>query len=52
MFASIVILFNVVVLVWSSRYVDNDFLRISAWVLAVIFLVSVIQAMYGRYGKK
>jgi hypothetical protein len=52
MMATFVILFNAVILIWSSRYVDNDFLRVSAYVLAVIFIVSVIQSLYSRYGKK
>jgi Flp pilus assembly protein protease CpaA len=51
MIASLVILLNAIVLVWCASYVDLDGLRIAAWVLAVIFLVSFIQSLMNRYGK-
>lgn len=51
MLALFVILLNVVVLMWQSVLVDNEFLRYTAWLLSTIFLVSFMQALVHR-GKK
>lgn len=44
--ATFVIAYNVAVLVAMSLYVANPFLQVSAYVLAVIFSISVIQNLF------
>lgn len=48
--ATFVITFNVAILILLSFQADNAFLQVSAWVLATIFSISVIQYLFR--GKK
>jgi hypothetical protein len=49
----LVILFNIVVLMWSSSYVENDFLKFSAWLLSFIWIVSFINTIVHKvFGKR
>lgn len=50
MFASFIIAYNVAVLIAMSLLVNNIFLQVSAYVLSVIFTISVMQVLFR--GKK
>ena len=51
--AIIVLAFNITVLMLLSGYAPNDFLKFSAWGLAIIFTVSVITWVTGKvFGRK
>lgn len=45
MIAVFVLAFNVAVLIAMSLSVSNMFLQVSAWVLAFLFTISVVQAI-------
>ena len=52
MAALFVIFANVAVLILLTASSTNEFLRWTAWFLATIFLISGVQALVGKYGKK
>lgn len=51
--AIIILGFNIVILMLLSAYAPNDFLKLSAWGLSIVFTVSVITWLSTKvFGRK